>query len=84
MEVTKSLKYGSFVLLTLCLTAASAMFGGLGKVTLFGTKMYPVIKKKFCKEKQGDDEAKVWAPNPLDSMGKDKGDVEIVKMDDLV
>jgi hypothetical protein len=27
---------------------------------------------------------KVWAPNPLGSMKKDKGDVEIVKMDDTV
>ena len=84
MQVEKSYKYDTYLLLTLCLTTASAMFGGLGKVTLFATKIYPVIKKKFCKEKQGDDEAKVWAPNPLDSMAKDKGDVEIVKMDDVV
>ena len=84
MKVTKSYKYGPLVILTLCLTAASAMFGMLGKVTLFATKMYPVIKRKCYKEKQGDDEAKVWAPNPLGSMEKDKGDVEIVKMEDVV
>ncbi len=84
MQVTKSLKYGTYLLLTMCFTTASAMFGMLGKLTLFATKMYPVLKRKCYKEKQGDDEAKVWAPNPLDSMGKDKGDVEIVKMDDVV
>ena len=52
MKGTKSYKYGPLVIVTLCLTATSAMVGALGKLILFGTKMYPVIKRKCCKRKQ--------------------------------